>query len=67
MPRTKKATQEAGKKSVKRDNISLDQFLDEIKITAYSLYEERMRKGIQGNDFDDWLKAEEIIKKKYKI
>lgn len=56
-----------GGKATKKVNIELNDFLDEIRVTAYHIYEERIRNNIPGTDLEDWLKAEEIVKKKYNI
>lgn len=45
--------------------ISQDQLFDEITQLAYQFYVDR---GYQtGNDMDDWLKAERIVKSKYSL
>ena len=45
--------------------ISKEKLLKEIEKKAYELF--LMRKGQHGSDLNDWLEAEKIIKKKYKL
>jgi hypothetical protein len=50
----------AGKGSVSKENL-----LKEIEMKAYELFLNRNRQ--HGNDLHDWLEAEKIVKKKYKL
>jgi len=50
-----------------KSDVNLNQFLDEIKSTAYEIYQERINKNASGDEMQDWLKAETKIKKKYNI
>jgi len=50
-----------------KTDVNLNKFLDEIKSTAYDIYQERMKNHASGDEMQDWLKAEIKIKKKYNI
>jgi hypothetical protein len=52
-------------KQVKKPN--LNDFLDEIKLRAFEIYNKRMRNNEAGDELHDWLKAEAEIKVKYNI
>lgn len=54
------------KKETKND-IDLNQFLNEVEKRAYEIYENRIKNNIAGSDFTDWLQAEKEVKAKYKI
>ena len=61
---TKKASapkKPAGKK------VDLGEFLEEIRVRAHEIFEQRTRDGISGDDLSDWLQAEAEIKKRHKI
>jgi hypothetical protein len=45
--------------------ISADEFIARVRMKAYELYEKRGY--AQGDDLDDWLKAEHIVKKELGI
>ena len=47
------------------DSISKEKLLKEIEKKAYELFVQRS--GKHGNDLQDWLEAEKIVKKQYKI
>jgi len=49
---------------VKR-SVSKEKLLKEIEKKAYELFIKR--KGQHGNDLNDWLEAEKIVKKIYKL
>ncbi len=46
---------------------SLKAFLEQVKMRAFELYNERMKANIPGDELQDWLKAEALIKAKYKM
>ncbi|OGF45487.1 MAG: hypothetical protein A2452_10965 [Candidatus Firestonebacteria bacterium RIFOXYC2_FULL_39_67] len=48
-----------------KSSISKEKLLKEIEKKAYELF--LNRKGRHGNDLNDWLEAEKIVKKQYKI
>ena len=48
-----------------KNNISKEKLIKEIEKKSYELF--LKRKGAHGNDLNDWLEAEKIIKKKYKL
>lgn len=39
---------------------------EEIRTMAKSIYAERAAKGLEGDELSDWLKAEAVVKAKYK-
>ena len=45
--------------------ISADEFIARVRMKAYELYEKRGY--AHGDDLDDWLKAEHIVKKELGI
>ncbi|OGF46819.1 MAG: hypothetical protein A2452_03880 [Candidatus Firestonebacteria bacterium RIFOXYC2_FULL_39_67] len=47
------------------NSVSKEKLLKEIEKKAYELFVKR--NGKHGNDLQDWLEAEKIIKKQYKI
>ncbi|MFH1074271.1 MAG: DUF2934 domain-containing protein [Candidatus Firestonebacteria bacterium] len=53
------------KAPVVSSNVNKEQLLKEIEKKAYELY--LQRNGQHGNDLNDWLEAEKIIKKIYKL
>ncbi len=69
----------ADKKTVKAEKIvpaakakaapalSVDQLEKEIRTQAQKVYENRQAKGLAGDELSDWLEAEVVIKKKYKL
>lgn len=66
----KKSTKIAAKVPVKtkpvvKSSISKEKLLQEIEKKAYELY--LKRNGQHGNDLNDWLEAEKIVKKTFKI
>ena len=46
-------------------SISKERLLKEIEIKAYELFIKRG--GYHGNGLNDWLEAEKIVKKQYKL
>ena len=48
-----------------KSSISKEKLLKEIEKKAYELF--LKRKGQHGNDLQDWLEAEKIVKKTYKL
>ena len=60
MPRKKTA-----QKTKTERKISADEFIARVRMKAYELYEKR---GFShGQDLDDWLEAERIVKKELGI
>jgi hypothetical protein len=55
------------KAAPKKKNIDLQQFLKEVEVRAYEIYQERAKNGNGGDNFSDWIQAEKEIKSKYKI
>jgi hypothetical protein len=51
----------------KKTQISLSNLQDEIRKRAQSIFDERKRRSISGDDLSDWLKAEKEVKAKYGI
>jgi ribosome-binding protein aMBF1 (putative translation factor) len=47
--------------------LSVDQLEKEIRAQAQKVYENRQAKGLSGDELSDWLEAEIVIKKKYKL
>ena len=47
--------------------LGVDQLEREIRAEALKVYENRRAKGIQGDELSDWLEAEVVIKKKYRL
>ena len=45
--------------------VSKEKLLKEIEKKAFELFQKR--NGQHGNDLNDWLEAEKIVKKQYKI
>jgi Protein of unknown function (DUF2934) len=45
--------------------ISADEFIARVRMKAYELFEKR--NYTHGNDLEDWLKAESIVKKELGI
>lgn len=45
--------------------ISVDEFIARVRMKAYELYEKRGYS--HGDDLEDWLKAEQIVKKELGI
>ncbi|OGF55984.1 MAG: hypothetical protein A2452_11010 [Candidatus Firestonebacteria bacterium RIFOXYC2_FULL_39_67] len=50
---------------VAKGNISKEKLLKEIEKKAYEVF--LKRNGTHGKDMNDWLEAEKIVKKQYKI
>ena len=46
---------------------TLNDFLDEIKLRAFEIYNRRMQNNEPGDELHDWLRAEAEIKAKYSI
>jgi hypothetical protein len=46
---------------------SLNTFLEQVKMCAFDLYNERVKANRPGDELQDWLKAEALIKAKYKM
>lgn len=53
--------------TMKKAKVDLNQFLAEIERKAYEIYEERKQNHVSGDDFTDWLRAEQEIKQKYNM
>ena len=51
--------------TVVKSGVSKEKLLKEIEKKAYELY--CKRNGQHGNDLNDWLEAEKVVKKIYKI
>ncbi len=51
--------------TVVRSSISKERMLKEIEKKAYELF--LKRNGKHGNDLHDWLEAEKIVKKQFKL
>ena len=51
--------------AVVTSSVSKEKLLKEIEKKAYELYQKR--NGQHGNDLNDWLEAEKVVKAKYKI
>jgi hypothetical protein len=47
--------------------LSVDQLEKEIRAQALKVYENRQAKGLAGDELSDWLEAEVVIKKKFKL
>ncbi|HPC86142.1 MAG TPA: hypothetical protein P5238_06285 [Smithellaceae bacterium] len=62
--RTVKRTAPAARKTVKPD---LKDFLEEVRRKAYELYQDRLRRGVAGDEIADWFEAEKAIKDKYHL
>lgn len=45
----------------------LSHFLEEVRRKAHEIYLARHRENAPGDDISDWLKAEEIVKKKISL
>ncbi|MEI6846197.1 MAG: DUF2934 domain-containing protein [Candidatus Firestonebacteria bacterium] len=48
-----------------KSNVSKETLLKEIEKKAFELYQKR--NGQHGNDLNDWLEAEKIVKKQFKL
>ncbi|MCX5776287.1 MAG: DUF2934 domain-containing protein [Candidatus Firestonebacteria bacterium] len=48
-----------------KSGISKEKLLKEIEKKAYEIF--LKRNGKDGNDLTDWLEAEKIVKKQYKV
>ncbi len=48
-----------------KSEISKEKLLKEIEKKAYEIF--LKRNGKDGNDLTDWLEAEKIVKKQYKV
>lgn len=59
-----KAAPKAKKTSPK---LSVEQLEREIRAEAQKVYENRQAKGLSGDELSDWLEAEVVIKKKFKL
>lgn len=59
------ARKKAAKTPKAERKISADEFIARVRMKAYELYEKRSY--TQGNDLDDWLKAEHMVKKELGI
>jgi hypothetical protein len=51
----------------KKPQIKLEALQEEIRKRAQLVFEDRVKRGLEGNDLSDWLKAEKEIKAKYGI
>jgi hypothetical protein len=47
--------------------LGVDQLEREIRAEAQKVYENRRAKGLPGDELSDWLEAEIVIKKKYRL
>ncbi len=47
--------------------LSVEQLEKEIRAEAQKVYENRQAKGLAGDELSDWLEAEVVIKKKFKL
>jgi hypothetical protein len=55
------------KKTVKTAKATSSELIEEeIRAMAKSIYAEREAKGLEGDELSDWLKAEALVKAKYK-
>jgi hypothetical protein len=55
------------KKTVKTAKVPSSELIEEeIRAMAKSIYAEREAKGLEGDELSDWLKAEALVKAKYK-
>jgi hypothetical protein len=52
-------------KSNPSESIQRGQLESEIRETAYTLYNERHARNIEGDEQSDWLTAENIVHSKY--
>jgi hypothetical protein len=46
---------------------NMENYLKEIEVKAYQIYQERKKNNIPGDQFTDWVQAENEIKSKYNI
>ena len=46
---------------------NMKNYLKEIEVKAYQIYQERKKNNIPGDQFTDWVQAENEIKAKYNI
>ncbi len=47
--------------------LSVEQLEKEIRAEAQKVYENRKAKGLPGDELSDWLEAEVVIKKRFKL
>lgn len=59
------AIKKAGPAPEVKNSISKEKLLKEIEKKAYDLF--LKRKGQHGNDLNDWLVAEKVVKKQYNV
>jgi len=59
---TKKTTKRATKKTAKKVTRKKAPSIEEIQLTAYSIYLNRLAKGTPGNEIDDWEAAVKSFK-----
>ena len=52
---------------MKKAKVDLTLYLAEIERKAYEIYEERKQNPVSGDDFTDWLSAEQEINQKYNM
>jgi len=50
-----------------KNSIDYQSFKKEVEKRAYEIYQERMKKKENGDNFTDWLKAESELKLKFKF
>jgi hypothetical protein len=48
----------------KKPQVSLEALQEEIRKRAQLIFDDRVRRGIGGDDLSDWLKAEKEVKAK---
>jgi len=46
---------------------NMENYLKEIEVKAYEIYQERKKNNIPGDQFTDWVQAETEIKAKYNV
>lgn len=63
----KAAPKDAPKAKQASPRLSVEQLEKEIRTEAQKVYENRQAKGLAGDELSDWLEAEVVIKKKFKL
>ena len=64
------AAEKVAKKAAPRKTapiLAVDQLEREIRAEAQKVYENRRAKGLSGDELSDWLEAEIVVKKKYRL
>jgi hypothetical protein len=71
MPRKAGAPESTSKnessKKKETPSVDLQKFLKDVEKRAYEIYLDRQKSGKSGDEFSDWVQAENDIKKKFKI